>query len=709
MYRLLLIGVFIITNYCKVLPQSTADYKEIDRLKRAANRLTDTPRIKAFNDISRRYIIANNRDSALYYATLAGNEAKRIQYAHGLAIALSLQARISRVFDENFSKSDSLAKTALDWFDRSPHQTGIDSLYNVLWDLHYIKTQFDEAINYLQKSYQYYKKAGNQQGMWDVIEMLAWTYTEAGDYEKGFHYERLVYQNALKTNDTIKIYFTLFGLGELHKQMEDYSTAQSYFRRAKQFETQKAITASVTGGADIWGKTFYAESFCHLKQFDSAWHYYQLLKPKETDPRYRIYLISSGECHFLEGNYQQALQNFLQGLQQHYQLNDRSQIMRSLIDIAKTYAALANDTAAIRYARLGLYLAQETQAKQNIRNAYEVLYKAYDRLNEKDSAYKYLIQYITLKEIVSGAQIKGKLVAFQFEQEIALLNKEKEVQAARLQRVSLMKNLVSAGAFVLVIFGLILFRIVMLKRKNDQHRRELAENELQIQKLQSEKKWSELKRQKAKLKMQALRAQMNPHFIFNCLNAINHFILKNEAEKASDYLTKFSRLVRLVLQTSTQKAVTLHDEMETLRYYIELEQMRFQKHFTYQINHDPDLDTESITLPPLLLQPFVENAIWHGLMHNEKAGTLSISLNVRENMLHCTITDNGIGRRKAAALKSQSASLNKSLGLQITTDRLKMLNKEHDQASFLQIIDKVDEQGEGCGTEVRMAIPVKIK
>lgn len=122
--------------------------------------------------------------------------------------------------------------------------------------------------------------------------------------------------------------------------------------------------------------------------------------------------------------------------------------------------------------------------------------------------------------------------------------------------------------------------------------------------------------------MQALRAQMNPHFIFNCLSSINRFILKNESQAASDYLTKFSRLIRMVLTNSKQDLITLDDELEMLRLYLEMERLRFKYSFDYNISFRNETDPENIFIPPLLLQPFAENAIWHGLM-KRRTGTFN--------------------------------------------------------------------------------------
>lgn len=170
-----------------------------------------------------------------------------------------------------------------------------------------------------------------------------------------------------------------------------------------------------------------------------------------------------------------------------------------------------------------------------------------------------------------------------------------------------MKKILIGSLSALFLLGVIIFRNIALKRKNEKHRRELAENELQIQKLESERTNAELQRQSTELEMQALRAQMNPHFIFNCLSSINRFILKNESEPASDYLTKFSRLIRMVLTNSKKAFISLEDELEMLRLYLEMERLRFQDSFDYNITFKNEIDPENIFIPPLLLQPFAEN------------------------------------------------------------------------------------------------------
>ena len=209
------------------------------------------------------------------------------------------------------------------------------------------------------------------------------------------------------------------------------------------------------------------------------------------------------------------------------------------------------------------------------------------------------------------------------------------------------------------------------------------------------------------LEMQALRAQMNPHFIFNCLSSINRFILKNESEPASDYLTKFSRLIRMVLTNSKKSFIALEDELEMLRLYLEMERLRFQYSFEYDISFKNEIDAENIFIPPLLLQPFAENAIWHGLMHKDGPGHLHIELNEDHGVLQCSISDDGVGREKAEAFKSKSAEKEKSLGLKITKERWSLLNQGTTGGTFFKIEDIRNEQGDIAGTKVKLQIHYK--
>nr|MBA3675393.1 histidine kinase [Chitinophagaceae bacterium] len=172
------------------------------------------------------------------------------------------------------------------------------------------------------------------------------------------------------------------------------------------------------------------------------------------------------------------------------------------------------------------------------------------------------------------------------------------------------------------------------------------------------------------------------------------------------YLTKFSKLVRLILQNSQSSLIPLENELDALKLYLELETVRYDHHFNFDIRIHSNMDVSALKVPPLIIQPYAENAIWHGLMHKEEVGHLQIELYEEKDMLCCKITDDGIGRKKAAELKSKSASTHKSMGMQITASRIDMLKQKEKSDTLITITDLVLPDGISGGTEVLLKIPV---
>jgi ligand-binding sensor domain-containing protein len=217
---------------------------------------------------------------------------------------------------------------------------------------------------------------------------------------------------------------------------------------------------------------------------------------------------------------------------------------------------------------------------------------------------------------------------------------------------------------------------------------------------------SDLKRRILEIELKALRAQMNPHFIFNSINSIQHFILENDTDTAHKYLSKFSRLIRNVLENSRYENITIEQELDTLRLYVQLEELRFSPKFTYEIIVDERIDPSAYLIPPMIIQPYIENAIWHGLMHKEGEGKLIVQLSLLhdEQMIRCTIDDNGIGRVKSATYKKGKS--HQSLGLSVTRERLELINDFNKGNVDVKIIDKYDESGNATGTRIEMYVPL---
>lgn len=221
----------------------------------------------------------------------------------------------------------------------------------------------------------------------------------------------------------------------------------------------------------------------------------------------------------------------------------------------------------------------------------------------------------------------------------------------------------------------------------------------------------EIKKLFAESQLMALRAQMNPHFVFNCLNSIQECIVTQKYGEASNYLNKFSKLFRCVLNNSGKTLVTLQAEKEVLELYLQLEHMRFEESFSFKIKTDEELDMNDLPVPSMLLQPYVENALWHGLMHKEGERKLLIHFKyVSDDVFQCIIDDNGIGRKRSAELKAHTskAKRHESKGMGISKDRIELLQRQGQHAS-LQIIDKEDENGNATGTKVVVELSAELE
>jgi ligand-binding sensor domain-containing protein len=210
----------------------------------------------------------------------------------------------------------------------------------------------------------------------------------------------------------------------------------------------------------------------------------------------------------------------------------------------------------------------------------------------------------------------------------------------------------------------------------------------------------------SKIELKALRAQMNPHFVFNSLNSIQHYILNSKSNEAAKYLNKFAKLIRIILSNSEKAMVTVNEDVESLNLYLELESMRFDGKFDYTINVDKTVDGDYDEIPPMLMQPYIENAILHGLNPKETKGHLKIDIFIKNNYIVCRITDDGIGRARSGEIKRTTPSnLHKSLGMKITSERVRILNDINKSDLSVSVTDLTDKNGNSEGTMVELYIP----
>jgi hypothetical protein len=219
-----------------------------------------------------------------------------------------------------------------------------------------------------------------------------------------------------------------------------------------------------------------------------------------------------------------------------------------------------------------------------------------------------------------------------------------------------------------------------------------------------EKQRTEFNKRLSESELKALRSQMDPHFIFNSLNSISHFVTNNDSAQANKYLSKFAKLMRMILESSKNLTIPIEDELELIQFYMELEALRFDEPFTFQIKIADDLDAHNQEIPTMLIQPFVENAIWHGLTHKDEPGHILIELEQHGDTVSCSISDDGVGRE--ATKKMGQKKSHKSMGMDVTRERLQLLNELGAEATSFEVEDVLDDAGQIAGTRVRIDIPI---
>jgi len=513
---------------------------------------------------------------------------------------------------------------------------------------------------------------------------------------------------------------------EIFSAAGDYEEALKYIQKTD--EVDKADNPTKSSGWDLDISNIYLE----LGQYDSAlfyWNRHRNVPNWEDDswgwsPGKKLSYNYLAKIYALDKQYDKAIKilkdnivyfdSLLKFTTGNYQNAGNFGKMFASIALSRIYDTLKNYQTSLQYAKDGYYNAQIKNRRPEMMQACQLLSTAYHNLNNNDSAYAYLLKYVTLKDSIQSKQFllriynsKREADDAKKEARIGFLNRDNQIKQQQLKQEATFRNFLIAAFIAIIFAGLYIFRQINLKRKNESLIQQQKEQEWKLKELESENKHVELQKQAAELEMQALRAQMNPHFIFNCLSSINRFILKNESKIASNYLTRFSRLMRMVLMNSQKPLITLENELEMLGLYLEMERLRFKNSFDYGITFLNAIDTDNVFIPPLLFQPFCENAIWHGLMHRDGQGRLDIVLTMQDNVLNCIITDNGIGREIADEMKSKTAEKEKSMGLKITTERLALLNREKGLHTFYEIEDLKDENGKAAGTKVILNISFK--
>src|SRR6266536_96106 len=416
------------------------------------------------------------------------------------------------------------------------------------------------------------------------------------------------------------------------------------------------------------------EIFLHENNIDSALFYANRANAI-GDGKYSQPLLLLGDIQQKLGNNDSAMKYFKRAAIAG-SINKLTFVAQANQRIATMFNNKGQKDSALKYARSAFATATAIKNPFTIVNTGTFLVELFKKGNRLDSAFLYQEKVLQAKDSLFNMEKERQMQAGYYNQKM----KEQDLAAQNEKFQSQLKIYALIGSLlILILLGL-------------QYRSRLKTN---------------FYKKAAVMEMKALRAQMNPHFIFNCLTSINRYIVKSDNKTASNYLTKFAKLIRLILDNSAADYITLDAEIQTLQLYMDMEALRFDHAFEYEIQTNDAAASENISIPSMLVQPYAENAIWHGLMQKEEKGKLWIRfLKQDDNVLKVEIEDNGIGRQKAKETESKDALKRKSYGMQISKDRIELINKLNKYNTSVKVLDMMDEDGKASGTKITIIIPV---
>lgn len=527
-----------------------------------------------------------------------------------------------------------------------------------------------------------------------ILEAVEGNYKNSADY----YLKAIQLASAIQFTRGLSISYN--NIGENYIRMKEYDKAIEYLQKALVFNDSIKELRGQAINVENLGSIYFAR-----KDFQKAMSYWNKgfeLAKNSKDPN----VISL--LHIDLAKYYTEMRNLPKAFSELYIADSISSLHHEVYYQILAYKAYANayektneHDSVIRFLHKALNATRSLGNKNEECDIYNLIATNFEKRKIYDSGMYYLRKHKELSDTVLSDKNFAHLAFIQTRYETQLKDEEnrrlKHLQVSQKKEIKEKNWLLIASAVALALAFLSIF-LIYLSFKDKKHNLELHE----------QKNASEYRQQLTELEVKSLRSQMNPHFIFNSLNSIRNYIIKNEPHIASNYLAQFATLMRKILDASQQSYIYIDEEMEMLKLYLELELMRFSQRFEYSISLDAEVEQANYKIPSMVLQPFIENAIWHGLLNKEDGhGILSIHFSEYEkdgNRIICTITDNGVGRTKSAELKN-SVKQHKSKGLQITGERLVRLS-HGEIAQPIEFEDLYDKDGEACGTKVTIHLPI---
>ena len=621
---------------------SFAQGQNIDSLKRViAASKIDTAKVNSYNKLANEFREINP-DSVLFYAKTALTLSQKNRYAFGEASALMNFGNANIVLS-NYPK-------ALQCFVQAQAR--------------FKKLLYDSDLPHLKN------------GLARAYASSGVVFSEENNYPKALeHYFKALklYQETDQKQSISKLYNNI---GIVYKSQKNLPKALEYLLKALKQQEQngeQTIAVTLTNIGAI-----YFEQQNDLKAFE---YYGKAGKAFEKTENIRGFALLQnylGDYYRKNNITEKAISYYNESQRLYAEMDNKFGVSLVLYNLGELYNLEKKYPEALQSVQRSLDLAKEIGTLDQIKESEKMLSEIYSHLGNEKEAFGHFRAYVKIKDSLENDQNTQKFIRaemnFEYEKKEALLHEKNKRQ----QQFSLFLILGGLMALVLIF---VLYNRMQIKRR------------LTLQK------------EVAEYEQKALHLQMNPHFVFNCLGSISSFIVQNGTDSAIKYLSKFSKLMRLTLEYSKGSLIPIDKEIEGLQNYLELEQLRFNKKFEFQVIASPEIE-DDMALPPLLIQPFVENAILHGMVPKKGDGNISVRFDLEKEKLICTVTDDGIGFKQSKLLKENSVKAHQSMALEITKKRLEMMQAETAQSAHVSI-EEIRENGKSAGTKVVLSLPIQ--
>ncbi|HWY11128.1 MAG TPA: tetratricopeptide repeat protein [Bacteroidia bacterium] len=605
----------------------------------------DTNKVNSLNLLSRLQMNSDLFKEGFVNAQYSKNLSNKLHYQRGLGNALT---NLGNYYMQKGDYAKSLAEylEALKSAEERNDKKGIAGSYNNIGNIYRYNSDYPNAVEFFLKALNLFEELKNKKGISAVYANLGTVYTYLKEHQKALNYFEKSLAISEKLQNKFEIAVSLMNIGNVYLDLGDYPKALDYqiksLKIKEEINDKKGIQATISNIGLIYSEF---------------------------------------------GEKEKALEYHYRALKLAEEIGDKESMAISECNVGINLVRFNKFDEALTHALKSLELAKETGTLLDRAEAEKLLSTIYEKKKDGLKAMEHFKLFQLLNDTIANDENTKKIVTaemnFEFTKKEAISRLEKE-RLANQNQIQLLQ--ISRRNYIVLGLGVLLLVIISI-----------AWLVLRQNKLKSEQT-------AIQLEQKLLRSQMNPHFIFNALATIESFIYENQPKEAGRYLSDFARLMRLILDNSTTEYITLEKEIKTLEYYLSLQKLRLENNLLYIINVDDKLDINDVLIPPMLTQPFIENAIEHGFRGSKQTGEITISFKELNNQLVVEVKDNGIGINKAKENEKQKH--HKSMALQITKERLYVLNKSKTQKLSFSVSDISDESRQSTGTKVIFSIPL---